>query len=373
MATPGRTVRLGLIGCGQRGAWIGGLFSKHGNFEVSAVADYFPDVAERSGESLAVPASRRFSGLDGYRRLIEAGVDAVALEAPPYCFPEHSSAAVQAGLHVFMAKPVAVDAPGCRRVEEAAAEAGRKRLVFLVDYQMPTDPGNARVVERIRAGKIGRIATAHSYYLASAWPDPVKSATIADRLQRLVWVNDTAIGGGYHGNACIHAVDAAIWALGRVPLAAVGMSRIGRPDPHGDSHDVLSVTYEFEDGLFLNHRAKHLPDRYSSADFCGCYIHGDAGYAWLSYSARAQMVSADDAIGEDVINLYEAGAVRNIHAFYRAIVSGDCSNPTVRRAVAGALTTMMGREAALRRTRVTMASLRRENRPLRLDLSGLRR
>jgi len=366
-------VRLGLIGCGQRGAWIGGLFARHGGYEIAAVADYFPDVADRCGEALGVPPSRRFSGLDGYRGVIGAGVEAVALETPPYCFPDHAEAAVRSGLHVYMAKPIAVDVPGCRRVEAAAAEATRRRQVFLVDYQMPTDPGNVRIVEKIRAGAIGRIAAAHSYYLAGSWQDPPRTRSIEDRLQKLIWVNDTAIGGGYHGNACIHAVDAALWALGKVPIAAIGMSRIGRPDPHGDSHDVVSITYEFADGLFLNHRAKHLPDRYSTADFCGCYVHGDAGYAWLSYSARAQMVTGDEAIGEDVLNLYEAGAVRNIAAFHRAIAGRDATNPTVRRAVASALATIMGREAALRRTRLTMASVLRENRRLKLDLSGLRR
>lgn len=367
-----RKVRLGLVGCGQRGAWIGGLFAKHGGYVMHAVADYFADVADKCGQSLGVPPSNRFSGLEGYRRLIESGIEAVALETPPYCFPLHAETAVKAGLHVFMAKPIAVDVPGCRRVEKAADAAGKRGLTFLVDYQMPTDPGNIRVVESIRAGALGKIAAAHSYYLAGSWPDPPKTATIEDRLQRLVWVNDTAIGGGYHGNACVHAVDAAMWALGRTPVAAFGASRRGRPAPQGDSHDVLSITYEFDDGLFLNHRAKHLPDRFSTADFCGCYIHGDAGYAWLSYSARAQLVCGKDAIGEDVVNLYEAGAVRNIAAFHAAISSGDATNPTVRRAVSSALTTILGREAAERRTRLTMQGLLRENRRLPLNLKGLR-
>lgn len=369
---PRRTIRLGVIGCGQRGAWIASLFARHGGYDIYAVADYFPDVVNRCGETLDVPPGRRFSGLDGYRKLMASGVEAVALETPPYCFPSHAEAAVAAGLHVFMAKPVAVDVPGCRKIEQVAKRATDRRLVFLVDYQMPTDPGNGAVVEAVHRGAIGRVATAHTYYLAGSWPDPPKSETIEDRLQHLIWVNDTAIGSGYHGNACIHAIDAALWVLGRVPVAAVGLSSIGRPDPHGDSHDVLSITYEFADGLFLNHRAKHLPDKYSTADFCGCYVHGDAGYAWLSYSARAQLVSADDAFSREVENLYEAGAVRNIGAFHTAICSGDATNPTVRRSVAGALTTILGREAALRRTRLTMASILRENRHLPLDLKGLR-
>ena len=367
-----RKVRLGLIGCGQRGAWIGGLFRRHGGFDVWSVGDYFPQVADACGAALGVPEARRFSGLDAFKRVIASGVEAVALETPPYAFPLHAEAAVAAGLHVFMAKPVAVDVPGCRRVEAAARKASEKGLVFLVDYQMPTDPANQKVVEHIRAGAIGKIAAVHTYYLAGAWPDPPKKRTIEDRLRGLIWVNDTAIGSGYHGNACIHAIDAAMWAVGRVPVAALGASRIGRPNPHGDSHDVISLTYEFDDGLVLCHRAKHLPDNYSTGDFCGCYIHGDAGYGWISYSARAQLVSADDAFRGDVVNLYEAGASRNITAFHEAIEKRDSSNPTVRRAIDSALVTIMGREAALRKTRLTMSAVLRENRTQRVSLAGLR-
>ena len=51
----------------------------------------------------------------------------------------------------------------------------------------------------------------------------------------LVWVNDVAIGGSYHVNACIHAVDAGLWVARGRPVSATGSSAVGRPDPHGDS------------------------------------------------------------------------------------------------------------------------------------------
>lgn len=87
---PERRVKLGVVACGGRGGWIARLFAKHGGYEMHAVADYFPAVGDATGEVLGVPAARRFSGLSGYRRLIESGVEAVALETPPYFFPEHA-------------------------------------------------------------------------------------------------------------------------------------------------------------------------------------------------------------------------------------------------------------------------------------------
>jgi hypothetical protein len=58
---------------------------------IHAVADYFPEIADKCGEALGVPRERRFSTLSGYKRVIESGVDAVALEVPPYFLPEHAA------------------------------------------------------------------------------------------------------------------------------------------------------------------------------------------------------------------------------------------------------------------------------------------
>ncbi len=115
-------IKVGLIGCGGRGVWIAKLFQKHGGYEISAVADYFKDRADEAGAALGVPESRRFTGLSGYKRLLDAKVDAVAIETPPYFHPEQAAAAVDAGAHVYLAKPVAVDVPGCGSIAASGAE-----------------------------------------------------------------------------------------------------------------------------------------------------------------------------------------------------------------------------------------------------------
>jgi len=112
-------ISLGLIGCGGRGKWIADLFEKNGHFKVAAVADYFPDRAEEAGQKFQVEAAHRYTGLSGYRRLLEQKLDAVAIESPPYFHPEHAEAAVDAGKHVYVAKPIAVDVPGCRSIGES--------------------------------------------------------------------------------------------------------------------------------------------------------------------------------------------------------------------------------------------------------------
>lgn len=93
-ATITRKVKLGLVGLGGRGHWIAGLFAKHGGYDVHAVADYFPQVADEQGTALGVDPAQRFSGLSGYKRVIEIGVEAIALEDIPYFFPEQVRDAV---------------------------------------------------------------------------------------------------------------------------------------------------------------------------------------------------------------------------------------------------------------------------------------
>ncbi len=364
-----RKIKLGVIGGGGRGCWIANLFKRHGGYEMHAVADYFQAVADRCGDGLGVDKARRFSGLNGYRKLIDSGVEAVALETPPYFFPEHARAAVEAGLHVYMAKPVAVDVPGCLEIEAAAQKAGAKQRVFLVDYQLPTDPHNLEVVKMINAGEVGRVVALNTHYLASQFPDPAKTASLADRFQGLIWCNDVALGGGYHVNACIHGVDAGLWVANQRPVACLGLSRLARPNPHGDSHDVFELVFEFGEGLVMSHRGKHL-NNLLQFDVV-CQVLGQTGHAQISYGGKSFLKGPENAYNGEVQNVYEAGASRNIAKFHQCVLDGNVANDTVRRAVDGALTTILGREAGLRRTRLTWDELLKENKRLTLDLSGL--
>ncbi len=143
------TVRIALVGCGGRGtgAALNALQTK-ANVRLVAVADAFGDRIDQSLKGLAaqtdrdrvdVPEDRRFVGLDAYQRAIESGVEAVLLCTPPGFRPAHFEAAVRAGKHVFMEKPVATDAPGVRRVLAANEEAKRKGLAVAVGHQVEMD------------------------------------------------------------------------------------------------------------------------------------------------------------------------------------------------------------------------------------------
>lgn len=365
-----RKIKLGIIGCGGRGSWIGGLFKKHGGYEIQAVADYFPEVVNAAGDAFRVETNRRFSTLSGYQRLIESGVEAVAVETPPFFLPEHARAAVAAGLHVYMAKPVAADVPGCLQVEAAAKAATQKRRCFFVDYQMPTDPANQEVKQRIGSAGFGKTVRLVTTGICGGFSDPPRTANLESRLTKLIWVNDIALGCDYLGNYDIHAIDAALWLLGERPTAATGVSRIARPNPHGDSHDVCTVLFEYPSGVAHDHIGQALKN--FSGDDLSCRVYGQTGNARLTYWGKAEFRSYDDAFNGEVQNLYEAGAVRNIDRFYQDVTEERVGNDTVARSVDGALACILGREAAERHQRLTMEQVIKENRKLEVDLTGLK-
>ena len=364
-------IKAGVIGLGSRGRMIAGMVQKHGGYEITAVADYFERVADAAGEQLGVPKAMRFSGLAAYKGLITSGVDAVFMETPPYCFPEHTEAAVEAGRHVYTAKPLGCDVPGCLRIQAAAKKATANKRVFLVDFQTRTDPFFIEGVKRVREGALGRIGLLSSEYNDESFRDPPKTATIESRLQELIWVNDDALGGSYLVNAGIHAIDVALWIAGQMPTSAMGASQIVRADPHGDSHDVFSLTYEFPNGMILNHRGEHLKNR---SDFrSDCLAQGQDGVLETGYTSRVRILGTRTGWrGGDVVNLYPSGAERNIDAFHKCVTTGVYANSTVEPSVNATLATILGREAACRRTKLTLDEMLRENHRLEPDLTGLR-
>jgi len=364
-------IEVGCIGLGGRGGQIAAMLAEHEGFQVTSAADYFPEVVRSAGEKLSVAENRCYSGLSGYKKLIADKIDAVFCETPPYCFGEHVTAAIDAGCHVYLAKPVACDVPGCLMVRKAAKKASKNKQVFLVDFQTRTDSFFIEAVKRTRNGLIGELGLLSSFYTDEAFPDPPKTGNIESRLQSLIWVNDVAIGGGQLVCAGIHAVDVALWIAGTHPVSAVGCSRIARHDPHGDSADVYSVTYQFENGLILNHRGEHMRNTHGFQ--CSCFAFGQDGYLETNYTGKVSIRGNKGGYrGGELTNLYVDGIRRNLDSFHNSIVNGIYDNPTVQPSIDSTLATILGREAATRHTKVTWDEMIAENKKLEVDLTGLR-
>jgi len=364
-------IEVGCIGLGGRGTLIAGMLKEHKGYQITSVADYFAKFSREAGEKFAVAQERCFSGLSGYKKLIDSRVDAVFCETPPYCFPEHVTAAVKAGCHVYLAKPVACDVPGCLKVAEMGRRATETKKVFLVDFQIPTDPFIIEAARRVHAGDIGTVAMLSSFYTDDGFRDPPKTETIESRLRNLIWVNDVALGGGMIVNADIHAIDAALWIAAGAPISAMGCSRVGKTDAHGDTAYVYSVTYQFENGLIMNHRGEHLKN--TKGFSCGCFAYGTEGYLEANYQGKAWIHSNKKSYrGGEVTNLYVEGIKRNLDKFYNSIVGGVYENPTVESSVNSTLATILGRQAAKGNARVTWDEMIKQNEKIEVNLTGMK-
>jgi len=371
-AEANQKINLGLIGCGGRGKWIANLFQKHGGYNLVAVFDYFQDRADGAGDQLQVPAANRYTGLYGYKRLLEQKLDAVAIESPPYFHPPQAADAVDAGKHVYLAKPIAVDAPGCQTIGESGAKATAKKLCFLADFQTRAHPAYQEAVKRVHNGMIGRLISGEAAYFCDLYfkaMDAEYRKKVGQPEARLrAWAVDRVLSGDLITEQNIHALDVAAWILNAAPISAYGSGGRAR-DYAGDCWDHFAVIFYYPNNVLLSFSSKQVGFAY---DDIMCRVYGEKGTIDTHYAGKVWVRSQEDAFNGDTANLYEVGAVNNIATFYKSVTGGDYSNPTVAPSVRSNLTTILGRTAAYERREVTWAQMMKKNEKFVFPTKGLK-
>lgn len=371
-AEAGAKIDIGLIGCGGRGQWIADLFRKHGGYNLVAVADYFQDKADSAGDKFEVPASRRFTGLSGYRRLLEQKLDAVVIESPPYFHPEQAAAAVDAGKHVYLAKPVAVDVPGCLSVEASGQKATARKLCFLVDFQARTLPIFHDAVQQIQKGELGQIVSVEAAYQTGPVGTEVDKARRANQqsaeLRLRAWPTDRVLSGDVITEQNIHALDMACGLLDAAPVRAYGAGGKTR-DFVGDCWDHFSVIFDFPNKVLTTFNSVQVGFGF---DDIVCRVFGTKGTADLHYFSKSVIKCKEYSNAAEPGNLYTSGAEANIATFHESIVKRDYANPTVSPSVRSNLTTILGRTAAYQNRVVTWDEMLKKAEPFVADLAGLK-
>jgi predicted dehydrogenase len=364
---------IGLIGCGSRGSWIAKLFDQHGGYNLAAVADYFQDRADAVGEKFKVEPAKRFTGLDGYKRLLEQKLDAVVIESPPYFHPIHAAGAVEAGKHVYLAKPTAVDVPGCQSIGGTGRKATDKKRVFLVDFQTRANALHQGAVKFVREGSIGRIVSAEAFYhCGPTWERHdkfLRQDPHSPEARLRAWGLDRVLSGDVITEQNIHALDLASWYLDAAPLKAIGYGGKVRP-LMGDCWDHFAVIFHYPDNVLLTFDSKQMGACY---DGIVCRVFGTTGTAEAHYNGEVWARSTEDVFnGGKVTGLYTEGCANNIATFHKAVTTGDCANPTVAPAVRSNLTSILGRTAAYKGAEVTWAEMMKTAEVLNFDPAGLK-
>jgi myo-inositol 2-dehydrogenase/D-chiro-inositol 1-dehydrogenase len=368
-------IRLGLVGCGGRGAWIAELFRKHGGYEVTAAADYFQDRVDAFGATAGIPAARRFTGLSAYKRLLDAGVDAVAIESPPYFHPEQAAAAVDAGVHVYVAKPIAVDVPGSLSVEKSAARAAEKKRVFLVDFQTRTNPYYIEAVRQIHDGGIGDIIFGEALYHADcpfeSYYDLWRSGPENPENRLRGWGLDRALSGDMITEQDIHALDVMSWTMNAPPLFACGTGGLRARPKIGTSWDHFVVYYQYPGSIGIQFSGRQFKG-HGTPEGIKNRLFGSKGVLETEYGGSVLIRGERFYRGGKTDGIYEEGAVANITAFHKAIFEGDFSQPTAGPSVRSNLVTILGRKAAYENRQVRWEELVRDEEKLIPMLKGLK-
>lgn len=259
-------VRVGLVGCGDRGTGAASqALAADSGARLVAMADAFADRIESSLETLRkneaiaakldVAPARRFVGFDAYRELLGSGVDVVLLCTPPHFRPIHLRAAVEAGKHVFAEKPVAVDAPGVRSVLETCKLAASRNLSVVSGLCLRYGNDFRETIRRIHDGAIGEILTLFANdYRSGRWAKPRQSDWSEMTYQMRNWYNFTWLSGDFNVEQHVHFLDVCAWVMRETyPIKAVGMGgrQVLTGPEYGQIYDHFSVVYEYAGGARL--------------------------------------------------------------------------------------------------------------------------
>lgn len=356
-------LRVGLIGCGGRGTGaLIDLMTGNRGIELVAMGDLFADQLEPSlkrtratledrglsTEGLKVTAEQQFSGFDNHLKVLEVPLDLVILAAPPHFRPSHFEAAIRAGKHVFMEKPVAVDPVGIRSILQSGELADQKQLVVVAGTQRRHQLHYQEVMKRIHDGAIGEILAAQCYWnMGGLWVGRAKANF--DKLvsgewtpmeyQIRNWLFHVWQSGDQMVEQHVHNIDVVNWSLRDHPMQAMGMGgRQARTEPqYGNVFDHFSVEFEYENGLRMSSMCRQIE---GASVRVNERIVGTEGEALLS-ARNGRILGRRPYEAPESPNPYE----QEHKALVKAIRSGETLNET-REVALSTATAILGRMSA---------------------------
>ena len=261
--------RIGLIGCGGRGngALRNSLSAGKAlgvEMRVVGLADAYEDRVDRARKGLLkdhkmdVPDEACFVGFDAYKKLLATDVDVVLMATPPSFRPWHFEAAVKAGKHVFMEKPVAVDPVGCCKVMEAGKLAKEKGLGVVAGTQRRHSANYIATQKMVADGAIGRILGGEvRWCMGRLWFKERKPGWDDAEYMVRNWVSFTEMSGDHIAEQHVHNLDVANWFIGSHPISAVGFGGRARRKT-ADQYDFFSVDFEYPDGVHIHSMCRQV-------------------------------------------------------------------------------------------------------------------
>jgi myo-inositol 2-dehydrogenase/D-chiro-inositol 1-dehydrogenase len=383
-------VRLGLLGCGNRGTTVATSFAHSTTARVVALADIFPDKLDlgrshfddlnTSLSCARIDEKLLFHGPHAFEQLVAAkDVDLIQISTPPFFHVQHLEAAVASGKHVYCEKPVGVDVAQAKQALEIAKRVKSTQSVD-VGFQCRNAPPIAANAEKIKAGALGKIAAAAGNYYATASEEKVRPGASPDEYRLRNWLWYRALSGDILVEQNIHIIDLCNWMLGAHPLKATATGGRNILTHAGDCWDNYQVDFTYPDGVHLAFASTQFGNNGFDA---GLKLFGADGSATVPYAGPVQIVGTQAWAWADSMNT--TGPVKfaangsfsdNLafadrdkeRTFIDSITSGQCHNQ-IAAGVDTALSCMLGRMAGYEKREVTWEDLLAHGETYKLDMS----
>lgn len=335
-------VKVALIGCGGRSNrdlpnFVEACRLLGLKAEIVALADAFQDKVETAAKKYEVGTDRCFVGYDAYRKVMETDAEYVIVATPPSFRPLHLAAIVEAGKHAMLEKPVAVDAPGCRKVIELGEKAREKNLAIVAGTQRRHQGDYLRHKALIDAGAVGEILGGTVSWNGSVpwiW-DRQGGWTDAEYLTRN-WLNWTELSGDHICEQHVHNLDVANWFLGRTPVTAIGFGGRARRES-GNQYDFFSVDLDYGDGVHIHSQCRQISGAYSRV---GEFFRGTEG----EVHGGGKIEGREVAIPE-ITTLSDDGSLQEMVDLIQGVRDGSPLNEA-RTVAESTATAVMGRISA---------------------------
>ena len=352
-------IKIGLIGCGGRGtgATVQALNTSGGGLKLVAMGDAFSDRLQGAYRSINgqhkdkvdVPKERQFIGFDAYKNVLESDIDLVILATPPGFRPLHFEAAVNAGKHVFMEKPVCVDGAGARKVIENAKKAKEKSLAVQVGLQRRHEERYRECIKRLQDGAIGDVLASRVYWNGGGvWVRPRQEGQTEMEYQMRNWYYFNWLCGDHIVEQHIHNLDVINWLQDSFPVEAVGMGgrEVRKGVDHGQIYDHHSVEYTYANGHKMFSQCRHIQGCWNSVSE---HVHGANG----SGDCSGKLFDADGKMTWDFGRGGGGGHQEEHHHLFADLRAGRLPNEAYYGAMSS-MTSVLGRLATYSGKKVSM-------------------
>ena len=253
-------IKIGMLGAGGRngGAAVEAMKADP-SVKLVAMSDVFENRVKAQRNTLmqampnqvACPDDHCFWDLDAYKKVIDM-CDVVLIACASNFHPLYTEAAIQAGKHVFVEKPHAIDPNGIRRLEIACKLAKEKGLCIMSGLQSRWSLAWQDIMKRIHDGEIGDIIAMQSMFLRPPYNLVSRRLGLSElQYQFSNWYHFCWLSGDDVTQSLVHNVDRMSWAM-QDELPDWAFATAGRSgsfgEVYGDMFDHASVVYEYKSG-----------------------------------------------------------------------------------------------------------------------------